>query len=106
MPGVPAPRSPRSARESLVLPPEAPKRRAKIAEPEIRASTNQYRTLLAYFGSSNAMNEILGVAEHDGSLVLRAQLGFSFGRLAEGLNLEHLAPDEAAEYLWRRLVSH
>jgi hypothetical protein len=58
------------------------------------------------WGGDNAMNEILVVSEAADGLTLNAQLGsLTFGRVAEGLDLNRLSGDEGAEYLWRRFVS-
>ncbi len=59
-----------------------------------------------HFGS-NSCNEILSLADGD-DLALSSLMGagFGFGRAADGFDLKHLAPDEAAEYLWRRFVAH
>jgi hypothetical protein len=54
---------------------------------------------------ANAMNEILVVIEGEEQLLLSAQMSaITFGRVAEGLDLKHLSPQEGAEYLWRRFV--
>jgi hypothetical protein len=47
-------------------------------------------------------NEILTLAEDQGALALRAMMNMGFGRADEGLDVKHLSPADAAEYLWRR----
>jgi hypothetical protein len=32
-------------------------------------------------------------------------MNFGMGRATEGINLNRMSPDQAAEYLWRRFVS-
>lgn len=51
--------------------------------------------------SENACNEVLTLSSR-GDLALHAMMNVGSGRAHEGLNVEHLSPDEAAEYLWRR----
>jgi hypothetical protein len=58
-------------------------------------------------GRSNAFNEMLSVSEEEGDLVLSAHMSsFAFGGITDGLDLNHLYSQRAAEYLWRRLVFH
>jgi hypothetical protein len=55
-----------------------------------------------HFGG-NSCNEILTV--DNGDLVLSATMGvFAFGKGLDHLDLKHLTPAQAAEYLWRRFV--
>jgi hypothetical protein len=58
-----------------------------------------------HFGN-NSCNEMLSLSEESGDLAFSSLMGagFGFGRSAEHLNLKQLAPEQAAEYLWRRLV--
>jgi hypothetical protein len=59
-----------------------------------------------HFGS-NSCNEILSLADGDESALSSLMgAGFGFGRLAEHFDLKHLAPEQAAEYLWRRFVAN
>jgi hypothetical protein len=51
----------------------------------------------------NSYNEILSVTDEGGELRLASTMG-GFGRAAEGVDLKRLREDQAAEYLWRRLV--
>lgn len=51
----------------------------------------------------NSFNEMLSLV-HD-ELALKPLMGDFGGRAGEGLNLEHLTPEEAAEFLWRRFTS-
>jgi hypothetical protein len=53
------------------------------------------------FGDS--FNELLTPTQE--GLALVATMNMSTGAEAEGLNVNHLSPEEAAEYLWRRFVS-
>jgi TIR domain len=53
--------------------------------------------------SENACNDVLALST-DGELALRAMMNMGVGRADEGLDIEHLSPDEAAEYLWRRFT--
>jgi hypothetical protein len=58
-------------------------------------------------GQSNAFNEMLSVCDHQGALVLSAQMSsFAFGRVTEGLDLNFLNNVQAAEDLWRRFIFH
>jgi len=54
----------------------------------------------------NSMNESMSVQDGGPSLALKAMLSFSSG-LSSRLDMdpEHLTPEQAAEYLWRRFVS-
>jgi len=53
----------------------------------------------------NSYNEILSVADEGGELGLASMMsGFAGGRTAKDFNMKHLTEDQAAEYLWRRLV--
>ena len=57
-----------------------------------------------HFGG-NSCNEILTVDSEGGDLALSATMGvFAFGRGLDHLDLKHLTPAQAAEYLWRRFV--
>jgi hypothetical protein len=65
---------------------------------------------IAYFdggfvfdNDDNTTNELLSLA--DDELALRPLMGSMGGHEAEGLNLEHLTAEDAAEYLWRRFTS-
>lgn len=53
--------------------------------------------------SLNACNEMLIVVP-DGELVLRAMMNMGIGGADKGLNVDSLAPEDAAEYLWRRFT--
>lgn len=55
---------------------------------------------------NNSCNEILSVNREPGDLSLRSLMGsgFGFGRGQE--DIKRLSPEEAADYLWRRFVSH
>jgi hypothetical protein len=55
----------------------------------------------------NALHESLGVADDLYELALSAlmKMGFGIGHASEGIDLNHMSGDEAAEYLWRRFVS-
>jgi hypothetical protein len=57
-----------------------------------------------HFGN-NSCNEILSLADDGGDLGLSSLMGIGCGRVPEHLNLKHLSPDQAAEYLWRRFVA-
>jgi hypothetical protein len=68
-----------------------------------------HREGIAYFAGGfvfdnddNTYNEMLSLT--DGELALRPLMDV-FGGNTGGLNTEHLAPDEAAEFLWRRFTS-
>jgi TIR domain len=51
----------------------------------------------------NSFNEMLSLARDE--LALKPLMGDFGGRAGEGLNVEHLTPEEAAEFLWRRFTS-
>jgi len=51
----------------------------------------------------NSFNEMLSLVRDE--LALKPLMGDFGGRAGEGLNLEHLTPEEAAEFLWRRFTS-
>ena len=53
---------------------------------------------------SNSLNEDLAIKEFDGELVLSSLMGAAFGRSGDGLDLDRLSPEQAAEYLWRRFT--
>jgi hypothetical protein len=53
--------------------------------------------------SDNSYNELLSLTNDE--LALRPLMGGFGGRAEEGLNVEHLTPEEAAEFLWRRFTS-
>lgn len=53
----------------------------------------------------NAMNESLSVKTDKGALAFRSLMGGPFGQFPKGFDAEHLSPDQAVEYLWRRFVS-
>lgn len=53
--------------------------------------------------SDNSYNEMLSLAQNE--LVLTALMRSGWGNEGEGLNLGRLAPEAAAEYLWRRFTS-
>ena len=53
---------------------------------------------------SNSLNEDLSIKDVDGELMLSSLMGAAFGRAGDGLDLNRLSPEEAAEYLWRRFV--
>lgn len=52
----------------------------------------------------NASNEILTLARGESELALSATLNMGFGRADDGLDVNHLSPDDAGEYLWRRFT--
>lgn len=53
----------------------------------------------------NSYNEMLSISDARGELRLSALMsGFGSGRLLEGLDAKNLTSDQAAEYLWKRLV--
>jgi len=54
-------------------------------------------------GDDNSFNEMLLLVQDE--LALKPLMGDFGGRAGEGLNLEHLTPEEAAEFLWRRFAS-
>lgn len=54
---------------------------------------------------SNSLNEALSLTDRTGELVLHALMGIFGGRLDDGLDLQNLSADHAAEYLWRRFSS-
>ena len=60
-----------------------------------------------HMGGGNAFNEALGVAHNQEDLALSAmmKMNLPFTRGIEGLNLERLTAEDAAQYLWRRFVS-
>lgn len=51
---------------------------------------------------SNSMNEALTLSNAEGELALSTLMGMYNGGAGDGLDLKHLSPDDAAEYLWRR----
>jgi hypothetical protein len=53
--------------------------------------------------SDNSYNDLLSLTNDE--LALKALMGGFGGRAEDGLNLEHLTSEEAAEYLWRRFTS-
>jgi len=53
--------------------------------------------------SDNSYNELLSLTNDE--LALKPLMGGFGGRAEEGLNVEHLTPEEAAEFLWRRFTS-
>jgi hypothetical protein len=53
--------------------------------------------------SDNSYNEILSLTNDE--LALKPLMGGFSGRAEEGLNVEHLTSEEAAEFLWRRFTS-
>ncbi len=53
--------------------------------------------------SDNSYNELLSLTNDE--LALKPLMGGFSGRAEEGLNVERLTPEEAAEYLWRRFTS-
>jgi hypothetical protein len=54
---------------------------------------------------SNSMNEALSLTDRTGELALHTLMGMFSGRLDDGLDLQNLSADDAAEYLWRRFSS-
>jgi len=65
---------------------------------------------IAYFdggfvfdNDDNTTNELLSLT--DDELAMKQLMGSMGGREAEGLNVEHLSPEEVGEYLWRRFTS-
>ncbi len=55
------------------------------------------------FGGAKSFNELLSLAPHN--LALAALMKTGWGSEGEGLDLDKLAPEAAAEYLWRRFTS-
>ena len=55
--------------------------------------------------SGNAMNDSLSLTADRGELAFRTLMGGAFGRIPDGLDVQHLSPEQAAEYLWRRFVA-
>jgi hypothetical protein len=53
--------------------------------------------------SENACNDVLTLST-GGELGLHATMNMGVGRADEGLDVGHLSPDDAAEYLWRRFT--
>jgi hypothetical protein len=53
--------------------------------------------------SENACNDILSLSD-DGELAFQAMMNMGLGHADEGLDVGHLSPDDAAEYLWRRFT--
>jgi hypothetical protein len=53
--------------------------------------------------SENACNDVLALST-GGELALHAMMNMGTGRADEGLDVEHLSTDDAAEYLWRRFT--
>jgi hypothetical protein len=53
--------------------------------------------------NDNACNEMLSLAKDD-ELALQAVMNTGLGRAHEGLDVNHLSPERAAEYLWRRFL--
>ena len=53
--------------------------------------------------SDNSYNELLSLTNDE--LALKPLMGGFSGRAEEGLNVEHLTPEEAAEFLWRLFTS-
>jgi hypothetical protein len=53
--------------------------------------------------SDNACNDVLTFST-GGELALHAMMNMGLGRADEGLDVEHLSPNDAAEYLWRRFT--
>jgi len=54
--------------------------------------------------SENACNEVLSLAKDGGELALQAMMNMGLGRANEGLDINHLSAEHAAEYLWRRFL--
>ena len=52
----------------------------------------------------NAFNEMLSIADIPGKLCLRSVMG-GFGPKPQGVDLQQMSSEEAADYLWRRFVS-
>jgi hypothetical protein len=50
-----------------------------------------------------SFNEMLSLAPHE--LALAALMKMGWGKEGEGLDLDRLTPETAAEYLWRRFTS-
>lgn len=61
----------------------------------------------SYGDHDNSMNESLSVQDDGPELSLKTMMGFGFGSGPSKLQMdpEHLTPEQAGEYLWRRLVS-
>lgn len=53
----------------------------------------------------NSLNEDLTLNERDGELALRTMMDGMIGRAGDGLDLQRLIAEDAAEYLWRRFSS-
>jgi hypothetical protein len=52
----------------------------------------------------DSFNEMLSLVQNE--LALSALMEMDWGDEGKGLNLKQLTPEDAAEYLWRRFVSH
>lgn len=55
--------------------------------------------------SSNSLNEALSLTDQGGELALRTMMGMFGGQPDDGLDLQNLSADDAAEYLWQRFTS-
>jgi hypothetical protein len=53
--------------------------------------------------NDNSYNEILSLVQDE--LALRALMGMAWANEGEGLDLNHLTPEDAAEFLWRRFAA-
>jgi YD repeat-containing protein len=53
--------------------------------------------------NDNSYNEIFSLVQDE--LALRALMGMAWGKEGEGLDLNHLTPEDAAEFLWRRFAA-
>jgi hypothetical protein len=62
-----------------------------------------YSEMDAALDSDNSFNELLSLTNDE--LALKPLMGGFNGRAEEGLNVEHLTGEEAAEFLWRRFTS-
>jgi hypothetical protein len=55
---------------------------------------------------SGALNEALTIAQDVNPLALSALMKMGlWGQVTENLDLDHMTPEQAADYLWRRFVS-
>lgn len=50
----------------------------------------------------NSLNEALTLVDGGNGLALRAMMNMGIGNAAQGLNPDHMSPEDAAQYLWRR----
>ena len=58
---------------------------------------------LSWGHNDNSCNEILALVQDE--LALRALMGMAWANEGEGLDLNYLTPEDAAEFLWRRFAA-